>query len=267
MMPNLLGSTPELDRESMREVFENQLYRPDELKVYPMVVTDKSELTKIWKEGGFEAYNDETLIELMVDLHSMIPHYCRLNRMYRDIPASEILHGSHLANLRQISEDRMRERGIAPVDTCSREVKGKENDPNKAKLIVREYKASDGKEYMLSFEDPEDETLFSLLRLRIPSQYFSWEDHFLPVLQDSAIVREIHTYGEQLPIWVTGDPLASQHRGFGKKLIQKAEEIVREKYPDIQKVAIIAGIGVREYFRKLGYELEEEYMVKYLAHE
>lgn len=173
MMPNLLGSTPELDRESMREVFENQLYRPDELKVYPMVVTDKSELTKIWKEGGFEAYNDETLIELMVDLHSMIPHYCRLNRMYRDIPASEILHGSHLANLRQISEDRMRERGIAPVDTCSREVKGKENDPNKAKLIVREYKASDGKEYMLSFEDPEDETLFSLLRLRIPSQYFS----------------------------------------------------------------------------------------------
>jgi len=123
MMPNLLGSTPQKDRESMKEVFENQLFRPDELKIYPMVVTDKSELTQIWRDGGFEAYDDETLIDLMADLHAMVPHYCRLNRMYRDIPAEQILHGSHLANLRQISEELMRKRGHKPVDTCSREVK------------------------------------------------------------------------------------------------------------------------------------------------
>ncbi|MFZ4461469.1 MAG: elongator complex protein 3 [Patescibacteria group bacterium] len=91
MMPNLLGSNPDLDRASMQEIFENPGFRPDELKIYPMVVTDKSELTEIWKNGGFQAYDDTTLIDLMADLEAMIPEYVRLNRAYRDIPASEIL--------------------------------------------------------------------------------------------------------------------------------------------------------------------------------
>jgi elongator complex protein 3 len=92
MMPNLLGSNTEIDRESMREVWDNQLFRPDEIKIYPMVVTDKAELTDIWKQGGFTAYDDETLIELMCELEAMIPEYVRINRTYRDIPATEILH-------------------------------------------------------------------------------------------------------------------------------------------------------------------------------
>ena len=156
----------------------------------------------------------------------------------------------------------MRERWITPVDTCSREVKGKHNDPSNAQLVVREYEASDGYEYMLSFEDPEDETLFALLRLRIPSQYFTGEEHFLPVLKNAAIVREIHTYGEQLPIGTTGDEYSSQHRGFGKQLVSEAERIVSEKYSSIKKIAVIAGVGVRAYFEKLGYECEDEYMTR-----
>lgn len=106
-MPNLLGSTPELDKQSLQEVFDNPLFRPDELKIYPMMVTNNSELTKLWKEGKFQAYDDETLIELMSELLEMVPPYVRLNRVYRDIPAQEILHGSHLANLRQIAEERL----------------------------------------------------------------------------------------------------------------------------------------------------------------
>ena len=50
MMPNLLGSTPEVDKKALQEVFNNPLFRPDELKIYPMMVTDKSELTQIWKK-------------------------------------------------------------------------------------------------------------------------------------------------------------------------------------------------------------------------
>lgn len=123
MMPNLLGSTPDLDRKAMQEVFDNPLYRPDELKIYPMMVTDKSELTQIWKKGGFQAYDDATLIDLMSDLLAMIPSYVRLNRVYRDIPAHQILHGSHLANLRQIAEELLRNRGGQVIDTASREVK------------------------------------------------------------------------------------------------------------------------------------------------
>ncbi len=110
MMPNLLGSTPDMDRASMLEIFANSAFRPDELKIYPMVVTDKSELTEIWKNGGFTAYDDDTLIDLMSDLEAMIPEYVRLNRAYRDIPASEILEGSKLSNLREHTSEKMQEK-------------------------------------------------------------------------------------------------------------------------------------------------------------
>ncbi len=123
IMPNLLGSTPDMDRQSLSEVFDNPAYRPDELKIYPMMVTDKSELTEIWRNGGFTAYDDETLIVLMADLLERVPPYIRMNRVYRDIPAHQILHGSHLANLRQISEELLISRGGLVVDTASREVK------------------------------------------------------------------------------------------------------------------------------------------------
>ena len=153
MMPNLLGSTPDLDRQSLKEVFDNPLFRPDELKIYPMMVTDKSELTEIWKNGGFTAYDDETLIALMADLLEMVPPYVRMNRVYRDIPAHQILHGSHLANLRQIAEELLVSRGGRVVDTASREVKGKTFDVENIDLITREYEASGGREYMIAFEE------------------------------------------------------------------------------------------------------------------
>lgn len=107
-MPGLLGATPETDRGSMERVFDDSDFRPDEMKIYPMVVTPHSELETIWREGGFEAYDDETLIDLMADLQGMLPEYIRLNRMYRDIPADQILAGSKLANLRQLTETQMR---------------------------------------------------------------------------------------------------------------------------------------------------------------
>lgn len=281
MMPNLLGSTPELDRKALQEVFDNPDYRPDELKIYPMMVTDKSELTQIWKKWGFQAYDDETLIALMADLLEMVPPYIRLNRVYRDIPAHQILHGSHLANLRQVAEELLRSRGGKVIDTASREVKWKVFEIDNLRLIVRYYEASQGHDYLISFEEkwqtkkhqawftvtpadaPDDATLYSLLRLRIPSQYFTKESHFLPVLEWAAIIREIHTFWEQVGIGEE-DESAIQHRGFGKKMVIEAERIVMEKYPDIKKIAVIAWVGVRPYFEKLGYTLKEGYMVKYL---
>jgi elongator complex protein 3 len=281
MMPNLLGSTPDLDRNSLAEIFNNSDYRPDELKIYPMMVTDKSELTEIWRKGGFRAYDDETLIPLMADLLERVPPYVRLNRVYRDIPAHQILHGSHLANLRQISEELLRSRGGKVVDTASREVKGKNFTIENLGLVTREYDASEGKDYLITFEEkwnskshkygytvepkdaPDDATLYSLLRLRIPSQYYSKQKHFLPILEWAAIIREIHTFWEQVAIGEE-DESAIQHRWFGKKMVLEAEKIVQEKYPDIKKIAVIAWVGVRPYFEKLGYTLEEGYMIKYL---
>lgn len=255
MMPNLLGSTPEKDIESLREIFENPDFRPDELKIYPMVVTPYTELEGIWRGGGFVPYNDETLIDLMAKLQGLIPEYVRLNRMYRDIPASEILAGSHLANLRQVTDEHMKKLGIIRKDISAREIRDKANKPEDAILDVTEYEASGGKEYFLQWIDPVDRTVFSLLRLRVPSNIFEGTEHPIGALRNTAIIREIHTFGDQLRIGAPSDG-SGQHMGFGKRLTTQSEEIIRENHPGIGKIAVIAGVGVRKYYEKLGYALE-----------
>ncbi|MDQ7023151.1 MAG: tRNA uridine(34) 5-carboxymethylaminomethyl modification radical SAM/GNAT enzyme Elp3 [Candidatus Gracilibacteria bacterium] len=292
MMPNLIGTNPDMDRKSMKEIFDNQLYRPDELKIYPMMVTDKSELTQIWKDGGFTAYDDETLINLTADLEAMIPEYVRLNRTYRDIPATEILEGSIIANLRQIVEAKLEKEGIKVMDIRNRELKNKKNDPTKAIMHNYKYSASDGEENFLTFEDEEDRTIFSLLRLRLPSTNNSdttkkivesksiesalipdfhnypysktlEEIHtFLPELKGASIIREIHTFGDQLSIGEKGGKFG-QHVGFGKRLIEEAEKLSIEA--GYKKIAVIAGEGVKQYYEKRGYSVEGFYMVKKLG--
>ncbi|MBS9775125.1 tRNA uridine(34) 5-carboxymethylaminomethyl modification radical SAM/GNAT enzyme Elp3 [Candidatus Gracilibacteria bacterium] len=258
MMPNLLGSTPDMDRESLKKVFDDADFRPDELKIYPMVVTDKSELTEIWKNGGFKAYDDETLIQLTCDLQAMVPEYIRINRTYRDIPGSEILEGSKLANLRQIVEEKMKKDGVKLVDIRHREIKFGKNDPKQAVLHDFSYEASGGYEHFLTFEDPNDRTIFSLLRLRLPPKNPEIIELF-PELEGAALIREIHTFGDQLSIGEKGT-IFGQHLGFGKRLIAHAEQLAIDA--GFKKIAVIAGVGVRQYYEKRGYHLEGEYMVK-----
>lgn len=157
----------------MHRVFFDPDFRPDEIKIYPMVVTPHSELEALWRSGGFTPYSDEVLIPLMAELQSLLPEYVRLNRMYRDIPASEILAGSKLANLRQLTEKEMIRQGWARRDISGRELRAKGNLPENAILEIVEYEASGGYEYFLQMIDPSDRTLFALLRLRIPSSYFT----------------------------------------------------------------------------------------------
>jgi len=275
MMPNLLWSNPELDKKALKEVFDNPDYRPDELKIYPMMVTDKSELTEMWKAWKFKAYDDETLIDLTAELQMMIPEYVRLNRTYRDIPADQILEGSKIANLRQLVEQKVKEKWGKLIDIQHRELKDKNNDPKNAKLNILEYEASKGKEYFLSFEDPEDRTIFSLLRLRIPwkppnplirgNKKSSSPDKgiigVLPELEWCALIREIHTFWDQLWVWEKWNKFG-QHIGFWKRLIAKAEKLAKENW--YKKMAVIAWVWVRQYYEKRWYSLVWEYMVKEL---
>lgn len=260
MMPNLLWSTPDMDRSSLQEVFDNQLFRPDELKIYPMMVTDKSELTDIWKKGWFTAYDDETLINLTADLETIIPEYVRLNRTYRDIPATEILEWSKLANLRQIVEKKLEKEWRTLIDIRHREIKFWKNDPKKAILHNYNYEASDGYEHFLTFEDPQDRTIFSILRLRLPSENKEIIS-VLPELEGCALIREIHTFWDQLSIWEKGSKFG-QHLWFGKKLIIESEKIAVEA--GYKKMAVIAWVWVRAYYIKRWYHLEGEYMIKEL---
>lgn len=292
MMPNLMGATPQGDIESMKECFENQLFRPDELKIYPMMVTDKAELTEIWRNWGFEAYDDETLIDLMCELEMLIPEYVRINRTYRDIPASEILHGSTLSNLRQLVEDKLIAEWRVMTDIRSREIKDKTNNPQNAVLKTLKYEASDGIEYFMTYEDPEDRTIFSLLRLRIPSSIVNPNSQqtflmttddakaqeenrdpdrillpsitdYLPELTWAALIREIHTFGDQMSIWQQGKKFG-QHIGFGKKLMLEAERLALE-HEWVSKMAVIAWVWVQQYYEKRWYELEGTYMTKKLS--
>lgn len=258
MMPNLLGSNPEMDIKSLARVFDDQAFRPDELKIYPMMVTDKSELTEIWRNWWFKAYDDETLINLTAKLESMVPEYIRLNRTYRDIPASEILEWSHLANLRQIVEDKLKAEGIKMVDIRHREIKFGKNDPKKAILNDFKYEASDWIEHFLTFEDKEDRTIFSLLRLRLPSENKEVLE-VLPELKWAALIREIHTFGDQLSIWEAWSTFG-QHIGLWRRLIEKSEKIAIDAW--YKKMAVIAWVWVRAYYEKRWYHLEWEYMVK-----
>jgi elongator complex protein 3 len=271
MMPGLVWATPELDRSAMDEIFSNPDYRPDEIKIYPMVVTPNSELTEMWEKWDFIPYEDAVLIPLMAELQGMIPEYVRLNRMYRDIPAHEILAGSKLANLRQVTEIAMRARGIIRHDISAREVRARANDPHSAIIDVSFYEASGWHEYFIQMIDPVDRTLFGVCRLRIPSQVFTGEPHFISELNGAALVRELHVFWDQIPVGIKSElsnigtfwqSNPGQHMGFWKKMLKKCEEIITEKYINVNKLAIISWVGARKYYLHRGYNQKSEYMVK-----
>jgi elongator complex protein 3 len=198
---------------------------------------------------------------LIAELEAMIPEYVRLNRAYRDIPSSEILAWSHLSNLRQLVEEKLKKKWIKLLDIRYRELKDKKNSPTNAKLNIFEYEASDGKEFFLTFEDKNDRTIFSLLRLRLPGFKNDEIYSVLPELKWASLIREIHTFWDQLSIWEIWQNLG-QHFGFGKKLIAKAEEIACKNW--YKKIAVIAWVWVRQYYEKRWYRLEWEYMIKEL---
>lgn len=262
MMPNLYGSSPKKDLQMFKKLFEDPDFKPDWLKIYPCVVTPHSKLEKIFKEGKHKPYSDDELIELISEMKALVPEYVRIARLYRDIPAESIIGGSTISNLRQVVHANMYEKGDSCKCIRCREVRDTKIDIKNVKLVERVYDSSDGKEHFLSFEDVKQNKLLAFLRLRIPSQIFSGERHFIKDLQDASVIRELHTYGSQLPVSKYDDK-AVQHQGYGKRLLERAEEITREY--KLFKLAVISGIGVREYYRKRGFELAETFMVKKLT--
>lgn len=259
MMPNLYGSNIKKDLENFKKLFSDSDFRPDWLKIYPCVVTPYSQLEKIWREGKHKPYNDEELINLLIEMKKIVPEYVRIARLYRDIPAESILGGSKLSNLRQYVLKKMHEKGDKCRCIRCREIREEKINNKDIELKELIYESSGGKEHFLSFVDTKKDKLISFLRLRIPSQHFAGKMHFIKDLNGASVIRELHTYGKHLAI---NDHYnnAAQHKGFGKRLIKKAEEITKNY--GIKKMAVISGVGVREYYRKRGFELGGTYMLK-----
>jgi elongator complex protein 3 len=253
MMLNLPGSNQARDEKMFEEIFKNPEFQPDLLKIYPCVVLKTALLYKIWQRGNYKPYSQKQLMDLVLRIKRKIPPYVRIQRIIRDIPGQSIVAGSKLTNLRQILDNSGKK--ICRCIRC-REIRGTYSPNNKIKLFRREYKASDGKEIFLSFESPDAKKLYAILRLRIPSR----KTEILPVLKDAAIIRELHTYGHLVSIGKK-EKQKAQHIGLGKKLMAEAEKIVK-KETNLKRIVVISGIGVRNYYKKLGYKLKGEYMIK-----
>lgn len=268
LMPNLPGSSPEGDLETFRKLFADPAYRPDQLKIYPCAVVESAELSRWWLDGRYRPYDEESLLELVVQVKGFVPPYVRIERIARDIATPSVLAGNKRPNLRQEALSRLKGRGLTCRCIRCREVR--DQVAGEFQLVRREYEASEGKEIFLSFEAaqgcfeaPATDRLAALLRLRVPSFIFSGASHWIPELDRAAIVRELHTYGWQLPL-EDKNRSAAQHRGFGRRLMAEAERITREEF-GLPRIAVIAGIGVRPYYRRLGYTLDATYMVKPLT--
>lgn len=272
MMPDLPNTGWERDLEGFREFFENPAFRPDGLKLYPTLVIRGTGLYELWKTGAYKNYPPEQLVDLVARVLAMVPPWTRVYRVQRDIPMPLVTSGVEHGNLRELAMARMRELGLLCRDVRSREVGIKDIHhrvrPDQVELIRRDYYANGGWETFLSYEDPQQDILIGLLRLR----KCSVESTFRPELVSGAegsvpggdttasIVRELHVYGTAVPVHAR-DPSKFQHQGFGTLLMEEAERIAREEHGS-HKLAVISGVGTRHYYRKLGYILDGPYMSK-----
>ncbi|NXD30568.1 ELP3 protein, partial [Spelaeornis formosus] len=268
MMPDLPNMGLERDMDQFYEFFENPAFRPDGMKLYPTLVIRGTGLYELWKTGRYRSYPPSTLVDLVARILALVPPWTRVYRVQSErfipaalpwgldsgivctFPCSDHLLAFSFPFLPQCRDVRTREVGIQEIHH--------KVSPYQVELIRRDYVANGGWETFLSYEDPEQDILVGLLRLRKTSP-----ESFRPELKGGvSIVRELHVYGSVVPV-SSRDPSKFQHQGFGMLLMEEAERIAKEEH-GAQKIAVISGVGTRNYYRKIGYKLEGPYMVKML---
>lgn len=264
MMPDLPNMGLERDIYGFREYFENPLFRSDGLKIYPTLVIRGTGLYELWKTRRYKNYPPDVLVDLVAKIMALVPPWTRVYRVQRDIPMPLVTSGVEHGNLRELVLARMKDLGLDCRDVRSREVGiadiHHKIQPDSVELIRRDYYANGGWETFLSYEDPRQDILIGLLRLRQcnPSTTFRPEMKG----HSASIIRELHVYGSVVPVH-SRDPRKFQHQGYGTLLMEEAERIARDEHAST-KLAVIAGVGTRHYYRKLGYHLDGPYMSKLL---
>ena len=260
MMPGLFVNQKE-DLKMFKQLFSDDNFKPDMLKIYPCLVTKGSELYDMWKEGTYSPYTDEEAVDLIVEIKKILPKWVRTMRIQRDIPSTLIEAGVQKSNLGELVYNKLDENHIDCQCIRCREIGHKKTKENYTlddfKLFKESYTACGGEETFISIEDKNEESIAGFLRFRIPSDKI-----FRPEITDkTALIRELHVYGNMIQI---GDknPSIGQHTGFGEKLLVEAENLAIDNGKN--EIAIISGIGSRNYYRKFGYERKGPYMAKKL---
>ncbi len=252
-MPNLLGATPESDLVDFRRLWEDPALRPDELKLYPTALLNGTGLYEQWQHGLYQPYDEGTLVDLLIRCKLLIPRYCRVNRLMRDIPAPNIVAGVKRSNLRQIVKRDMDQAGLACRCIRCREVRGRAVEAEQLVFDRRDYETDGTREGFLSYVTPGDR-LAGFLRLSLPMP-----DAVPPIpeLSGCAVIREIHVYGPALALGARRAG-AVQHAGLGTQLLDQARSIARQE--GFRRMAVIAAVGTRPYYRERGFVLDGTYM-------
>jgi len=263
MMPGLPGSHKNRDLKAFATIFNDSRYKPDMIKIYPTLVVKGTKLHRWWIEGRYSPLSTEEAIELVAKIKEMVPHWMRIMRIQRDIPATVIEAGVDKSNLRQLAKERLIEDGGRCDCIRCREVglssrREEKPDPNRLRFIRRDYEASNGIENFISVEDEEVDILVGFIRFRIPSE----KTHRPEIQSSSALVREIHIYGPMVPVG-SRTSLGWQHKGWGEALLSEAERIASEEY-DASKLIVMSALGAKRYFMRLGYMRDGAYMSKYM---
>jgi elongator complex protein 3 len=254
-MPNLLGATPESDQEDFNRLWGQGAYCPDELKIYPCQLLENTELFDFWQRGEYEPYSEAVLLDLLAKVKTKVPRYCRINRVIRDIPSTYVVAGNKNTSLRQDVQREMAKRGTRCECVRCREIRRRQVTAGNVTLHDLVYHPANAEEHFLSFDTPDDK-LAGFLRLSLPDdpQVTGLKD-----LEDAAIIREVHVYGQSLEVGESRTGIA-QHSGLGTQLIEEAEKLTRNA--GFTRLAVIAAVGTREYYAGRGFEMGELYMVK-----
>jgi len=266
MMPGLPGATPDSDIATFEQLFSDSRFRPDMLKIYPTIVVKNTKLYEWWQDGKYTPFTDEQVISVVTSAVNKMPEYVRIQRMQRDIPLHQIEAGLNKGNLRELVNQQMKAEGLRNPTIRFREIghfqmrTKEEVNPEKIQLVRRDYDSANGTEIFLSYEDPALDVLFGFIRLRYPS-----EDAHRPEITEkpSFIIRELRVYGPVVDIGER-DTDAWQHLGLGEKMISAGEEIGITEF-DASQLLVNSGIGVKEYYRKLGFTDSGPYLLKKLG--
>ncbi len=262
IMLGLPGSNPKKDLQTFNQLFNDKKFKPDQLKIYPCQVIKGSKLSEWYKQKKYVPYTKKQIQKLVILIMKIIPNYCRVMRIMREIPPDYLIAGTTRIDLRKDideqlkkSKEKIQEIRFREIGFSIRDLKPNKKINNKLKLKITFYNASDGKEYFLEIINKEN-ILFGLARLRIIIDENIKNDK-------KAFLRELHVYGKALGIGEKAR-MMGQHSGLGKWLMREVEKIVRKN--KIKELKIISGVGVREYYKKLGYKLDKErvYMIKNL---